>query len=479
MPRSQTAPGETTQAIVGRPYLVVVAISLGALLAPLNSTMLAVALPGLRDDFDVSAAAVGWLVSGYLVAMAVVQPVGGRLGDELGRPRVYRIALVAFLGASLAAAAAPTFSALVAFRTVQAITGAVLIPNGMGMLRAAVPPEHFGRYAGFNGAIIGGSAATGPLLGGAILAIGPWPLLFLANIPVVLAALILSRALPANPPATTVRTGTGWAGLALFALLLVALTALLNQLRSGETPWSLLLATASLAAAFAWSQRRTRSPAAAWPLFRNRSFVGASSHILLMNLAMYTTLLAIPFFVKDIQGHDAAVAGALISGMAVLQAISAPVVGRLSDAVGRRLPALAGSCLAVLAAAALVLLLDTETPVVAIAIPVALLGLGVGLGFVAASAAAVEAVPVAFAGSAAGTQSMMRYVGSIIGSGVLAGLLTTGEASAAGLGTFRVLFAFILLAALLSIAAAAAIRPRTAVHEPTEAIHPTAVPVVR
>jgi MFS family permease len=124
-------------------------------------------------------------------------------------------------------------------------------------------------------------------------------------------------------------------------------------------------------------------------------------------------------------------------------------------------------------------LIDGDVPVVAIAIPVALLGLGVGLGFVAASAAAVEAVPVAFAGSAAGTQSMMRYVGSIIGSAVLAGLLTTGEGSTAGIGTFRVLFALILVASLLSIAAAAAIRPRTAIHEAADAIHPTAVPVIR
>jgi EmrB/QacA subfamily drug resistance transporter len=472
-------PGDTPRGATRGLYQVVVAVSLGALLAPLNSTMLAVALPGLRDDFDVSAAAVGWLVAGYLIAMAVVQPVGGRLGDELGRRRVYRVALIAFLAASLAAAAAPTFFALVVFRTVQAISGAVLIPNGMGMLRATVPPEHFGRYAGLNGAIIGGSAATGPLLGGAILAVGPWPLLFLANLPVVLVALVLSRGLPADSPAAGARTGTGWTGLALFALLLVSLTALLNQLRSDDAPLVLVATTAGLGAGFAWSQRNSRSPAAAWPLFKNRSFLGASSHILLMNLAMYTTLLAIPFFVTDIQGHDAAVAGVLISGMAALQALSAPIVGRLSDAVGRRLPALAGSCLAVLASAALIVFIDGDVPVVAIAIPVALLGLGVGLGFVAASAAAVEAVPVAFAGSAAGTQSMMRYVGSIIGSAVLAGLLTTGEGSAAGIGTFRVLFALILVASLLSIAAAAAIRPRTAIHEAADAIHPTAVPVIR
>ena len=443
------------------PNLVLATVSLGVLLAPLNSTMLAVALPRLRDEFDVSAAAAAWLVSGYLIAMAVVQPVAGRLGDEIGRERVFRWALLAFLVVSLGAACSPFYGLLVLFRILQAVFGAALMPNGMAMLRAAVPPEQFGRFAGMNSAVIGSAAAGGPLLGGLILDLGSWRWLFVANVPVVLGALLMARLLAPSTSQAARSVRTDWIGLGVFAVLLVAVTLALNQLRSDRLlfVW-LTVGTVALGWVFWWQQRRSKNPTAAWSLFRRRSFVGASSHILLMNLAMYTTLLAIPFFVTDIQGRDAAAAGVLLSAMAILQAATSPIVGRLSDVVGRRTPALAGSVLAVLAAAALVALISRDVPLLVLAIPVALLGLGVGLGFVSASAAAVESVPVHLSGSAAGTQSMMRYLGSIVGSGFLAGLLTLEGGGDAGITTFRLLFAVVLAFALVSIAAAALIRPR-------------------
>src|SRR2546425_5340862 len=103
--------------------LLLITVSLGGILAPLNSTMLAVALPELRKAFDVGLAEIAWLVSAYLIAMAVAQPLGGRLGDQLGRARVFRGGLLAFLALSLACAAAPTFPLLILLRTSQALVG--------------------------------------------------------------------------------------------------------------------------------------------------------------------------------------------------------------------------------------------------------------------------------------------------------------------------------------------------------------------
>lgn len=433
--------------------------------------MLAVALPRLRDDFGVSAAAVGWLVSGYLVAMAVVQPPGGRFGDELGRARIFRAGLVAFLVSSIGAAASPTFAVLVVFRTLQAISGAILIPNGMAMLRAAAPPEQFGRFAGLNGAVIGASAAAGPLLGGGILWLASWHWIFLANLPVVLIALAASLWLPQQPRRTGGPVLTDWSGLALFAGLLLLVTASLNQLRGGLQAFTYLwvAATVAVGVLFAAGQVRSRSPAASWSLFRDRSFLGASTHILLMNLAMYTTLLAVPFFITDIQGRDAAIAGVLLSAMALLQAVSAPFMGRASDAVGRRAPAVVSSVMATLASVMLVISISSHANLGLLVVPVALLGLAVGIGFVSATAAAVESVPLEMAGSAAGTQSMMRYVGSIVGSATLAGLLTLEGGAQAGIGTFRLLFLLVAAVALLSLVSAAAIRPRAHVADPRPA----------
>ena len=122
--------------------LVLIVASLGAVLAPLNSTMIAVALPEIRHDFGLSHASAGWLISGYLIAMAVAQPLGGRLGDQVGRTTVFRAGLIAFFVLSIGATLAPNFSLLVTFRVAQAVAGAVLIPNGLAMLRALSPSDH-------------------------------------------------------------------------------------------------------------------------------------------------------------------------------------------------------------------------------------------------------------------------------------------------------------------------------------------------
>jgi MFS family permease len=151
--------------------------------------MLAVALPEVRGEFGVSHAGVAWLVSAYLIAMAVAQPLGGRLGDQVGRARTFRFGLLAFLGFSVGAAAAPNFPLLVALRTGQAVVGAAIIPNGMGMLRASVAERRLAEAMGVTGSVLALSAGLGPLVGSAALSLGSWRYLFLVNVPLLAARL--------------------------------------------------------------------------------------------------------------------------------------------------------------------------------------------------------------------------------------------------------------------------------------------------
>jgi MFS family permease len=157
--------------------LLLLTVSLGGIFAPLNSTMLAVALPELRQDFGIGHAAIAWLVSAYLIAMAVAQPLGGRLGDQLGRVRVFRTGLLLFLAFSLAAAAAPTYGLLIVFRTAQALVGAAVIPNGFAMMRESVPFNRLGRAGGLTGSAMSAAAAVGPILGAVLLEAWSWRLL--------------------------------------------------------------------------------------------------------------------------------------------------------------------------------------------------------------------------------------------------------------------------------------------------------------
>jgi DHA2 family methylenomycin A resistance protein-like MFS transporter len=434
--------------------------SLGAILAPLNSTMLTVALPEIRQDFGLSHSQVGWLISGYLIAMAVVQPAGGRLGDQIGRQRVYRWGLVAFLVVSLAATAAPNFPALVTLRIGQAVVGAVLIPNAMAMLRELVPGRRLGRMNGLNSAIVSLAAAVGPLIGSLALAGGSWRILFPINIPVILAALILLPALGYQDAPGQRRTGTDWTGTALFIAFLVTLTFQLGALRAHQSNeeavfgWGL---AAVLAVGLALRQSRTSRPVAEWGLFRLKSFAAGTAHTMLTNLTMYTTLLMVPFFIQEVQGKSAATTGALLGTMALLMAIPAPIGGRLADAYGRRRPAVAGSLLACTGSVALLLALSSGISFITLILLLALIGFGVGLGVGPATTAAIEAAPAAVAGAAAGTTSMMRYFGSILGAGLLAGVLDTGSDIAPEISVFRAVAAVVVVMSALAAVAATAL----------------------
>jgi EmrB/QacA subfamily drug resistance transporter len=444
-----------TPAARGERLLLVVA-SLCSILAPLNSTMIAVALPQIRDDFGLRPAAVAWLVSGYLIAMAVAQPIGGRLGDQYGRRRVLSVGLACFAAFSLLAALSPAFWALILFRVCQAITGAGLIPNAAALLRENVPAARLGRVTGVTGSAIAAAAGIGPLLGAASLAAGSWRWVFVASIPIAAVALLLTPRLPARSLPQLARP-LDWLGAMLFAASLIGITfslGLLDMSRVGAAELAFVVSTVLCLAAFGWRQRVSAAPTAEWSLFRERSFAAAGAHILLSNLVMYTTLLMVPFLVRDVLGANPAAGGLLLGVMALCMGVAAPVGGRLSDARGRRLPAQLGAVLSLISAVLTYALLDRTFTTVQLGVLLALLGTGVGLSTGPASTAAIESAPVTLAGSAAGTSSMMRYLGSIVGAGVLAGVLGAASPTA---GTFRVLQLTVVMMAVGSIVAASLI----------------------
>ncbi len=433
-------------------WLLLATVSLASVLAPLNSTMLAVALPQIRRDFDIGHAEIGWLVAAYLIAMAVAQPLGGRLGDQLGRARVFRAGLTGFLALSVAAAIAPSYPALLLLRTGQGLIGGSFIPNGMAMLRESMPVTRLGRSTGITASAISISAAAGPLVGAGLLALGSWRLLFLMNAPLVALALTCQGFLGYRDIAARRSAVVDWLAAASFATMLISLTFLLNSLRGTNETYYLGAGAAVCAgssAIFLRQQFRSDVPIAEWRLFRNRSFAAATAYILLSNLVIYTTLLAIPFFVEEVQRKGTGTTGTLLGAMSILMVLTAPVAGRLSDSWGRRPLVIAGS-LALLAGSSLILGgLNRDVSFAYLAVSLAVLGLGMGLSAGPASTAAIETAPRNQAGAAAGTSSMMRYLGSIVGAGVLGAILHS-EGALPDVNVFRSMFAVLVATALLA-----------------------------
>jgi EmrB/QacA subfamily drug resistance transporter len=416
--------------------------------------MLAVALPELRSDFGIGHGAIGWLISAYLIAMAVAQPLGGRLGDQVGRARVFRAGLVAFVVLSVAAAFSPSFPILVVLRTGQALVGAAVIPNGMAMLRESLPAERLGAGMGLMGSTMSFAAAAGPLLGAALLEGGSWRLLFLVNVPLVAGALIAQSLLRYPEPRERGRVDLDWRGAIAFGAVLTTVTILLASF-SSELPGVVIAiaigALAVTAIAFVQTQRWSATPVVEWRLFTNRSYTGATAYVLLSNLVMYTTLVSVPFYIEEVQDRGAGASGLLLGVMSIIIAIMSPIGGRISDTAGRRLPALAGSIVVVGAMVVLLFGIQEDSSLLFLGIALGVLGLGMGLSFGPASTAAIESVSRELAGTASGTNSMMRYVGSIVGVGILAAVLGSGDGSA-DVGLFKAIYAVLLV---MAIAAAA------------------------
>ncbi len=354
------------------PASTIAGITLASALVPLNSTMIAVALPRIARDFDISKGRTSVLITLYLVAMLLGQPLAGRLCDVLGARRLARIAVTGFGVFSAAAMFAGTFGLLVALRALQAVFAAALVPSVQAMLREVVPISQRGRAFGVQGSVLGVGAGLGPVVGGLATAAFGWRSIFGVNLPVVVVVLyVLQRRLP--PPVDV------------------------PARRDADA-----------------------APDHAGRLV-NRVFGVAFGTQALSTFAQYALLLAVPI-VLDSRGWSSASIGAGLSLLTLGMVLMGPYGGRLGDLRGRRRPVVLGLTVTLVAVAVAAGGGD-DVPSALLLVTLLLFGLGLGVASPSVMTAGIEAAPGARVGSAAGLLSASRYVGSIASTLVLAGVV--------------------------------------------------------
>jgi MFS family permease len=351
----------------------VLGIAAAAGLVPLNSTMIAVALPTIADDFDISTGTASVLVTVYLVAMLVGQPVAGRVADVVGNRRAVTWALVGLIVTSFAAAFAPSFSWLVVARLAQAACAAALGPSVQSLLRALTSPDEQGRTFGLMGSVLGVGAALGPVVGGVLTQAFGWQAIFLVNVPIAGGALV--AAVRTRPPPAG---GDG---------------------RRGDTTDERIL---------------------------NPVFVVCFSAQALSTLAQYALLLLTPI-ILDARGWPSGSIGLALSALTIGMILMGPPGGRVGDARGRRAPSTFGLSLAAVAVAVVLIAGPSVAPFVLVA-ALATFGVGLGLATPNLMSAALASVPMSRTGSAAGVLSMSRYVGSIATSVTISAVVTSDAA---------------------------------------------------
>lgn len=433
--------------------MVLTAVALGTMLAPLNSTMIAVAIPSLLEDFDRSLAWGSWIVASYLVAMAAVQTLGGAVGDRYGRRRLFLIGLTLFLVATVVAALSWRIEVLLVARTVQAISGGAAIPNGTALVHSLVPSERRDRAFGNVGAAIAVAAGMGPPIGGILTCALGWRWIFAANLLLLAPALVLGWRLPADSPAPQPRR-FDLRGAALLTSGLVSLVLSLTIWRLPDAPFFLSPALGFFAAgtllALVRHSRRSSNPVLNLALFRTRGFTPAVATVLLSNLAMYTLLLSLPLFLTTWTLWDSAHIGLLLAGLSLPMVVFSPLGGLLSESLGRRAPAVVGMILIALGAFPF-LLVDPAWLWLVYLAPLIFIGAGLGLSMAPLQTTAIETAPSNQAGQASGVFSTMRYLGSILGSSVMAAVLSGATPPVTN---FRILYAALFVSACSATVAA-------------------------
>lgn len=429
------------------------AVALSSILAPLNSTMIAVALPGIVDDLNASVASATWLVTSYLVVMASVQPLAGKIGDGIGRRKLILFSLLFFAGVSVGAAIAPNIWIVLVFRIGQALAISIVLSNSFAVLRLAIPSSRRGRTFGMVEAVTGLSAAAGPLVGGVLITLADWRAIFLVNIPIVaLASLLAYQRLPRDS------RGGSWQqfdykGAVLLPSTLVSIAAFFLLLSRGADP--IVFASVGLLAVMLGSillrvELRHPNPTFQPRFYRIRGFAAPSISVGTSNLSMYSLLLVVPLLLTARGGFSELEIGLILTSLSVGMALLTPIGGRLADRFGRRVPVVTG--LAVMTVGTVIpAALGSDIEIIPLVIGLGLVGVGIGISGPGGRTSAVESIPAKDAGVASGTYSTSRYFGSIVGSAILAGLIGVDRSDTDGIGT---VFLIVLASAIISVAAA-------------------------
>ncbi|MGY4768727.1 MFS transporter [Kribbella sp. CWNU-51] len=406
---------------------------LAAFMALLDVSIVNVALPSIERGLGVSAGAAQWVVSGYALSFGLALVPAGRLGDALGRRRMFMIALAAFVLTSALTGAAPTIGLLIAARLLQGVTGGMLVPQNSGLIQELFQGAERGRAFGILGATVGLATATGPVVGGLIITLiaGPdaWRWVFYVNVPIGLVALLLAaRWVPARSGGERRKPdldliGSLLLGAGILCLLLPAVEAAGNGLRHD---WWLFVVAVLLLAVFAWWElhtvRRGREPVLDPRLAHTPGFAAGSIIGLVYFIGFTGIWLVLALFYQDGFGYSPLRSGLAVTPFAIGVAVSAAIAGRLVSRFGRLLTVagLTATVAGLVTTALLLRHVGGDAAQWATAGPLLVAGIGGGMVTSPNITLSLQNVPVRMAGAAGGALQTAQRIGSAIGTAVLA-----------------------------------------------------------
>jgi len=393
----------------------------------LDNTVVNVALPSIQRDLDTSLSALEWTVNAYTLTFAVLLVTGGRLGDIFGRRRMFLFGVVVFALASASIGLSPDDAWLVAWRAIQGVGAAFMMPATLSIITNVFPAHERGKAIGTWAGVSALALAIGPVVGGFLTEQVDWRAIFFINLPVAVAAIAVTLFATRESRDETVSRKVDVPGIvALSAGLAGIVLALVEGNAWGwGSPAILTLVAGSLGAlgAFAWIELHSAAPIVDFAFFRSRSFAGANVVAFIVSFAMLAMFFFIALYMQNILGYSPLEAGIRFLPSTVMIVIVAPIAGRLADRIGPR-PLMTVGLLFASGSLFWQSQLSVDSGYGFLLPAFVLMGIGMALVMSPMSTAAMNAVDPAKAGVASGVLSMTRMVGGTFGVAVLGAIVT-------------------------------------------------------
>jgi EmrB/QacA subfamily drug resistance transporter len=413
---------------IDRKAWILIAIGSGSFMSALDASVVNTILPIVREAFQSNVATIQWVVTIYLLVLSGLLLTFGRLGDLRGHKSVYIWGYVVFVMSSALCGAAWSPEALIFFRGLQGIGGAILAANSAAIISRNIPPAERGRAFGLVSMLTYLGLTVGPSLGGWLAHAFSWRVIFYINVPI--GALALTLGWIFIPGETSAATGKKFdiTGAILFVAGLAALMLGLNK--GSEWGWAspavlgLLVGAVVLLAAFIQVERRSLDPMLDLSLFKVPLFSMTTISAILNYICIYSITFLMPFYLIQGRGMNTAEAGLLLTIQPILMAITAPISGALSDRIGSRLPGMVGMALLGIG---LFLLsrLGPDSSLWLVGLGMGIAGIGTGAFISPNTSALMGSAPRTQQGVASGVLGTARNLGMVLGIGLAGAILTT------------------------------------------------------
>ncbi|HEY8978040.1 MAG TPA: MFS transporter, partial [Streptomyces sp.] len=411
------------------PWLTLIAVAIGLFMVGLDGSVVSIANAEIARDLDASTAELQWVTNSYLLALAAALILGGKLGDRFGRRTVYLVGVVGFTLASVAIGLAGSAEGVIAFRAVQGLFGAMLMPNTLALLRAVFPPKRFGMAVGIWAMVSSVSTALGPIVGGLLVENVNWESVFYINAPIGVIALVFGlMVLPQSKNEAAADEKFDVPGVVLLAAgLLAVVFGVVKGETWGWTSGGTLGAIAGglvVLVLFGWYETRVAHPLLPMRLFRNPALTIGTIVTALNFFILLGVIFFLMLYLQNVRGFSPVESGVRTLPFSLAAMVASPLGAKLTEKYGPRLTMPLGMVLQA-GSAFTMLAWDADSSYLAMWPPFVALGLGVGMVMAASSDAIVGNAPVQDGGIAGGLQATSLQIGGALGTSVLVSLISS------------------------------------------------------